>query len=83
MSSLHNIGWRSPLKNSPFFKHASSSVALKISMRQPGSCFFGSVCGRLQTESERRGKQSREFENGQARFLFPITCRIDVPRFSR
>jgi hypothetical protein len=32
LSSLHKIGWRSAEKNIPFFKHASSSVASKISM---------------------------------------------------
>jgi hypothetical protein len=32
LSSLHKIGWRLSEKNSPFFKHASSSVAPRISM---------------------------------------------------
>jgi hypothetical protein len=32
LSLLHKIGWRSAEKNSPFFEHASSSVAPTISM---------------------------------------------------
>jgi hypothetical protein len=34
LSSLHKIGWRSAEKISPFFKHASSSIAPRISLRR-------------------------------------------------
>jgi hypothetical protein len=46
LSSLQKIGLRSAEKNSPFFKHASSGIALRISMEK-GCCGQGDQIGRI------------------------------------